>query len=168
MGGYAFQNPPVPLKSGKPESTPMPAPAQINRAPALSMTSAARCRSPSKLISSPRYSNPMLRALCLFIRLCQFSRFSRLGSALSDQLSAKNSSIRNSRSHIPHLTSQIALRLAPCALSLVPFPNPQSSTLSLSPILEPPRRPAGESSPSPPSSCAFCPSFASPGACVCG
>jgi len=136
MGGYALQNPSVPLKSGKPESTPIPAPAQINRAPALSIISAARFRSSSKLISSPRHSNPMLHALCLFNRLCQFSRFSRffrLGLALSDQLSAKNSTIRNSKSqishpksHISHPKSPCALRPEPCAFSQSAIRNPKS------------------------------------------
>src|SRR5205823_4512381 len=48
-GGYARQNPSPPRKSGRPESTPMPAPAQIRSAPAPSRSSAALASSLTRL-----------------------------------------------------------------------------------------------------------------------
>ncbi len=50
-GGYAFQNPSGPRKSGNPESTPMPAPAPIRRASAVRMASAAALTCASGVVS---------------------------------------------------------------------------------------------------------------------
>src|SRR5258708_38407323 len=58
--GYARQNPWVPRKSGKPESTPMPAPAVTSRASAALMASAASLTFASVLASTSALSAALL------------------------------------------------------------------------------------------------------------
>src|SRR5215217_2672067 len=66
-GGYACQKPSSPRKSGRPESTPIPAPAHTSSAPASEISSAARS------------SSSLTRLTCLHYLELQEARAARNG-----------------------------------------------------------------------------------------